>query len=54
MKQLIRIPLGIMFLPFMFLVGTWIWLFEKEMNWGNEVGLSMWHLVSGQWDKFND
>jgi hypothetical protein len=54
MKQLIRIPLGIMFLPFMFLAGTWIWLFEKEMNWGNEVGLSMWHLVSGQWDKLND
>jgi len=54
MKQLIRIPLGVMFMPFMLFAGTWIWLFEKDMNWIDEVGISLWQLVSGQWDKFPD
>jgi hypothetical protein len=54
MKQIIRIPLGIMFSPFMLFAGTYIWLFEKDMSWTEEVGTSIWHLISGQWEEFPD
>ncbi len=54
MKRLIRIPLGIMFAPLLLVAGTYIWLFEKDMSWGRDVGIHMWNLVSGQWDEFLD
>jgi len=54
MKQLIRIPIGIMFSPFMLFAGTYIWLFEKNMSWSKEVWADTWNLISGQWDKFLD
>ena len=51
MKQLIRIPFGVIFCPMALLVGTWVWLFEEDVSWWEEVGITVWHLASGQWNK---
>ena len=55
MKQLIRIPLGIMFSPIMLFFGTWIWLFQTDTrSWIEVVGITVWYLISGQWNEFLD
>ncbi len=51
MKQIIRIPFGIMFCPIVLFVGTFIWLFEEDMGWWEDVGTTTWYLASGQWNK---
>ena len=55
MKQLIRIPFGVILCPFPLLAGSWIWLWESnECKWVDTVGKATWHLMSGQWDKLPD
>lgn len=55
MKRLIRIPLGIIFSPIFIFLGTWIWLFETNTrSWIEVVGITIWHLISGQWNEFLD
>ena len=55
MKRLIRIPLGIIFSPIMLFLGTWIWLFETNTrSWIEQVGITIWYLISGQWNEFLD
>ena len=54
MKRLLRIAFGLPLSPIPVLLGTWIWLWEKDASWMEEVGAPFWYIASGQWDKLPD
>lgn len=54
MKRILRILFGLPLCPFPMIIGSWMWLWERDMSWIEEVGMTTWWLASGQWDKLPD